>query len=36
MLGRYEIAAPEVLGPHVSTLTLGRSGAFVEPFEWPG
>jgi hypothetical protein len=35
-LGRYELAVPEVIGRQLSTLTLGRSGTFVEPFEWPG
>jgi hypothetical protein len=35
-LGRYELAAPEGLGPHLFTLIPERSGASVEPFEWPG
>jgi hypothetical protein len=35
-LGQYELAVPEVLGRQLSILVLGRSGSFVEPFEWPG
>jgi hypothetical protein len=35
-LGRYELAIPDVVGRQLSILILGRSGAFVEPLEWPG
>ncbi len=32
----FKFAAPAHIGPQVPTLTLGRSAAFLEPFERPG
>jgi hypothetical protein len=35
-LGPYKLAAPAHFGPQLPAPTLGRSAAFLDPFERPG